>query len=308
MSWGRRHLAILAGPEINALYWSTCTSGFVKKYIITALILALSPVASTKVSAIAWPDPTASHLAAVVSIHSNSPAKLRNMFCTGTLVADRWVLTAAHCLEKTNVKSLVISVNFGTKNQLDYKVLKYFIPSKASLDGSWLTANNGYDISLLKLATQVTNVKPIRITSIKNIRKFAGKVTLYGFGLNESEHLLGSMGARDVVFLPERPVYDLFPESANPRNIAALASRQYETSECYPDSTEPLTCQRMLIKSIDGAACAGDSGGPIIGNLEGNLHILAIVSYGTDCIEPVPSIYVKMNSFAQWAKTIILSN
>lgn len=279
-----------------------------KKYIITALILALSPVVSTKVSAIAWPDPAASRLEAVVSIHLNSPAKLRNLFCTGTLVADRWVLTAAHCLEDTKVNSLIISVNFGTKNQLDYKVLKYFIPSKASLDGSWFTANNGYDIALLKLATRVTNIKPIRITNIKNIRKFAGKVTLYGFGLNESEYLLGSMGARDVAFLPERPVYDLFPESANPRNIAAQASRQYETSECYPDSTEPLTCQRTLITSIDGAACAGDSGGPIIGNLEGNLHILAIVSYGTDCVEPIPSIYVKMNSFAQWAKTIITNN
>ena len=67
-------------------------------------------------------------------------------------------------------------------------------------------------------------------------------------------------------------------------------------------SPSPVVCRDVGLTKIDGSACNGDSGGPIIGDLNGRSYVLAVVSYGYHCSEPVPTIYVKVNSFVSWIK------
>lgn len=70
--------------------------------------------------------------------------------CTGTLVGPRTVITAAHC---GNIRSVVVGTNdYYTNQGTTYSV------SRTNIHPNY--RNEGYDISVLNLATSVTGVTP----------------------------------------------------------------------------------------------------------------------------------------------------
>ena len=307
-----------------------------KKYFLATLLLALLPVSSSKVSAIAWSDPdiVSTTPRSVVSIHmifhkGAKPSQI-NTYCSGTLIAPQWVLTASHCIADYAAWKYTVVTGLGTKSQTEYKVSKYYVPSQVDLRDTYDAAFDGYDIALLKLSSPVKYAKPATVRKFKSVLAFTGSLTVYGFGLDQNDEFPGVVGARKVKFVQDFSEYPAYVNPKNSRSLGAYSSREVIGTRCEEHSTtlsapptnseanqddeytsigaSQVTCRSINSTVIDGGACSGDSGGPILGNLNGTNYVLAVVSYGSHCADPFPTIYMKVNSFVSWIKATMANN
>lgn len=203
-------------------------------------------------------------------------------FCGGSLIAQNYVLTAAHCLGGGAAEDIEVRIGGHDLSEESTAGTKFSVKRIIShWDYNDSTINN--DIALLELASDanMSQVKPISNVEAANVR--AGEnLTVMGWGLTslDAEKLPAILQEVDV------PLVD----SATCERIMRQEDEQ---------NFEVMLCAGDIKGGKD--SCQGDSGGPLVVKQLGEYRQIGIVSWGTECGGANQfGVYAKVSSFEGW--------
>lgn len=198
--------------------------------------------------------------------------------CGGSLIANNWVLTAAHCLKDAQASG--VKVRAGINKLSDYSQGQTIQASALYVHPKYTGTSGGYDIALIKLSSNVNNpyasVIKLPNNSVESVLDVAGKRAIVsGWGTTEKA------GSSDDLLEVNLPIVPN-PTTCNGRSPANTICG---TQENKKDS------------------CTGDSGGPLAQSYNGSYYVLGIVSYGpTACTGN--GIYTRVNAYLDWIKSV----
>ena len=204
-------------------------------------------------------------------------------FCAGSIIADNWILTAAHCVENVDPSDIAIlsGVDFLDNTQFTETDMTYVDEIVMNADYESVYFTN--DIALIRLTEPLTLESDVRETialptaspSVGTYLQITGWGSIDSFG------------------------------DAYPQQLQTSRQRVVSTINCTNafDGFDSATQICVGVAPFDSiAACSGDSGGPAAVISGGVATLAGLTSYGSaaGCIEGYPDVFTKIYGFLSW--------
>nr|XP_036674430.1 chymotrypsin-2 [Drosophila suzukii] len=199
--------------------------------------------------------------------------------CGGAIIAEKFVLTAAHCVVNANIQWLVVVTGTNKYNQPGGR---YFLEA-VHIHCNYDNPSMHNDIAMLQLIEPIVwneRTQPIPLPKVP--MQPGDEVILTGWG---STVLWGSSPIDlQVVYLQYVPHQE------------CLELLSYD-----PDCDVGHIC--TFSRQGEGA-CHGDSGGPLVSNG----YLVGLVNWGWPCATGLPDVHAGISYYYDWIRKVMSGN
>jgi len=208
-------------------------------------------------------------------------------YCGGTIIANNWILTAAHCTKNSlgnPIPAASMAVKVGANNPRNAIDGQIYNVSEVIVHNNYNAQTREFDIALLKLQQPVNypNALPIKFITPEDV----------GYGATDP----GVMS-----WVTGYGAYRINPIAVPPNllKVQLPIVTNAQASTVWPSI--PLTSMMAGYKTGNIDACFGDSGGPLVVPVVDEYKVAGIVSWGSANCNSYGG-YTRVSLFESWIR------
>jgi secreted trypsin-like serine protease len=198
-------------------------------------------------------------------------------WCSGAIITDSWILTAAHCVEDKPVASLQVRAGLGdTTAEPLLRGIEQVVIHPRHVQRR---LGHDHDLALLRLSGPLSGsgaeVAAIALGKAADLDSTSpGTMGLVNGKASSDE------GSEVLLVVP----------------VELLSNA--EARETY---RIPISREQIASKPMEGTTCQADGGSPLVLDTLDGPRLVGVASEGTGCASPSPpQIYTRVSSYLEW--------